>query len=255
MLREIVSIDEERCNGCGLCIPACQEGAIQLIDGKARLVAENLCDGLGACLGHCPQDAIRVERREAEVFDESAVEQHLAGQAAEPAPVEAPAGAPAGCPSARFARLGQQAVDEPAADADDDSESASELRQWPVQLRLLPPTAPMLRGASLLLAADCVPVAYGEFHRRMLRGRALAIACPKLDDPTGYIEKLTEIIRANNLTEVEVVHMEVPCCTGLLRMAAEARRRSGRDVPLIDTVVSVEGRILSRRPVPVEALV
>ena len=255
MLREIVSIDEERCNGCGLCIPACQEGAIQLIDGKARLVAENLCDGLGACLGHCPQDAIRVERREAEVFDESAVEQHLAEQAADPAPVEAPPGASAGCPSGRFARLGEQHADEPVAGAEDDGESASELRQWPVQLRLLPPTAPMLRGARLLLAADCVPVAYGDFHRRMLRGRALAIACPKLDDPTGYIEKLVEIIRANNLTEVEVVHMEVPCCRGLLRMAAEARRRSGRDVPLIDTVVSVEGQVLSRRRVPVEALV
>jgi len=252
MLREIVSIDEERCNGCGLCIPACQEGAIQLIDGKARLVAENLCDGLGACLGHCPQDAIRIERRQAEGFDESAVQQHLAGQAGDPAPVEAPPGTPAGCPSAGFARLGEQPVDQPAPDADEDGESASELRQWPVQLRLLPPTAPMLREASLLLAADCVPVAYGDFHRRMLRGRALAIACPKLDDPTGYIEKLTEIIRANNLTELEVVHMEVPCCTGLLRMAAEARRRSGRDVPLVDTVVSVEGQVLSRRPVPVE---
>lgn len=253
MLREIVSIDEESCNGCGLCIPACQEGAIQLIDGKARLVAENLCDGLGACLGHCPQDAIRIERREAEVFDESAVDQHLAEQTADPAPVEARSGAPAGCPSARFARLGEHHTDEPVQGVDDDGELASELRQWPVQLRLLPPTAPMLRGASLLLAADCVPVAYGEFHRRMLRGRALAIACPKLDDPTGYIEKLTEMIRANNLTELEVVHMEVPCCTGLLRMAAEARRRSGCDVPLIDTVVSVEGQILSRRQVPVEA--
>jgi len=253
MLREIVSIDEERCNGCGLCIPACQEGAIQLIDGKARLVAENLCDGLGACLGHCPQDAIRIERREAEGFDESAVEQHAADQAPDPAPVNTRPGPPAGCPSARFGRLGDQHVGEPVANADDDGESASELRQWPVQLRLLPPTAPMLRGARLLLAADCVPVACGDFHRRMLRGRALAIACPKLDDPTGYIEKLTQIIRANNLAELEVVHMEVPCCTGLLRMAAEARRRSGCDVPLVDTVVSIEGRVLSRRRVPVEA--
>jgi NAD-dependent dihydropyrimidine dehydrogenase PreA subunit len=254
MLREIVSIDEERCNGCGLCIPACQEGAIQLIYGKARLVAENLCDGLGACLGHCPQDAIRIERREADVFDESAVEQHLAEQEPYPTPVETQPGPPAGCPSAGFARLGDSRADEPVADADDGN-SPSELRQWPVQLRLLPPTAPMLRGARLLLAADCVPVAYGEFHRRMLRGRALAIACPKLDDPTGYIEKLTEMIRANDLAELEVVHMEVPCCTGLLRMAAEARRRSGCDVPLVDTVVSVEGQVLSRRPVPVEALV
>jgi len=253
MLREIVSIDEERCNGCGLCVPACQEGAIQLIDGKARLVAENLCDGLGACLGHCPQDAIRIERREAEGFDESAVQQHLADQAGDPSPVEAPPGPASGCPSAGFARLGEKPMYEPAQGADDGEESVSHLRQWPVQLRLLPPTAPMLRGARLLLAADCVPVAYGGFHRRMLRGRALAIACPKLDDPTGYIEKLTEMIRANNLTELEVMHMEVPCCTGLLRMAAEARRRSGRDVPLIDTVLSVAGQILSRRQVPIEA--
>jgi hypothetical protein len=151
--------------------------------------------------------------------------------------------------------LDRQQPDEPVADAEDDGEPTSQLRQWPVQLRLLPPTAPVLREARLLLAADCVPVAYGDFHRRMLCGRSLAIACPKLDDPTGYVEKLTEIIRANNLTELEVVHMEVPCCTGLLRTAAEARRRSGCDVPLIDTVVGIEGRILSRRRVPVEALV
>lgn len=278
MLREIVLIDDEKCDGCGLCVPACHEGAIRIIAGKARLVADNLCDGLGACLGHCPQDAIRIERREAAEFDEVAVEAHLgpAGQAAEPvagleqAPVPASLpvrasgpepGHAGGCPSQRFVRLAGEARQSPAPGPCPESLSvpaatskpASELGQWPVQLRLLPPRAPVFQDADLLLAADCVPFALPDFHQRLLRGRAVAIACPKLDDTSGYVAKLTEIMAANRLRSITVVHMEVPCCTGILSMALQARAQSGIDLPVEDVVISVRGDVLGSRQIPADA--
>ena len=244
MIREIVHIDEEKCNGCGLCVPACKEGAIRIVNGKAKLAADNLCDGLGACLGHCPQGAIRIEKRDAAEFDEQAVQRHLAGGIAMTP-------AYSGCPSARFNRLGPHddgsGLDR-AADTSEEDRS-SELRQWPVQLRLLPAAAPMLRGAHLLICADCVPVAYAEFHRKMLRGRAVVIACPKLDNPEGYVEKLAEMMRNSDLSGVTVAHMEVPCCTGILRMAIEARRLSGANLPVHDIVVSTRGDILAEQVV------
>lgn len=277
MVRDIVVIDEAKCNGCGDCVTACAEGAIQVINGKAKLVSELYCDGLGACLGHCPQGAITVEKREAVAFDEAAVATHLArsGRKAEhhPAPVAATAtsaashsGCPGsrfqslsakpphhhggGCPSASFAQFDPrgQTVPQPRPAATDDI--PSELTHWPVQLRLLGPSAPVLRNAHLLLAADCVPVAYPDFHRKMLHGRAVVIACPKLDDPTGYIEKLTEMISVGELASITVAHMEVPCCTGILNMAVEARRRSGRNIPLIDIVIGRQGDILAQRELP-----
>lgn len=281
MIREIVMIDEEKCDGCGLCVPSCHEGAIRIIEGKARLVADNLCDGLGACLGHCPQGAIRIEKREADAFDEVAVGTHL-DQAAAPKPSVAlpvqehrpeperpapshPGHAHAGgCPSQRFARLGgpgeSRAGSGPAKHvgpfaAADESAGTSELTQWPVQLRLLPPRAPMFQDADLLLAADCVPFALPDFHQRLLRGHALAIACPKLDDTSSYVAKLTEIIAANRLRSITVVHMEVPCCTGILMMAMQARENSGCDIPIHDVVVSVRGEILRRREIPAESRV
>lgn len=247
MIREIVHIDEDLCDGCGLCVPSCAEGAIRVINGKARLVSDRLCDGMGACLGHCPKGAIRIEQRDADAFDESAVAAP-AGHATAAAPT--PAG---GCPSARFVRLGAAAEAGCDGTSVGESDAPSMLRQWPVQLRLLPASAPVLRGAHLLLAADCAAFAMGGFHGRLLAGRVLAIACPKLDDPTGYVEKLTEMLRLNQPASVTVARMEVPCCGGLLMMALEARRRSGVDVPVHDVVVSTRGEVLGSREVSMES--
>jgi NAD-dependent dihydropyrimidine dehydrogenase PreA subunit len=213
MIREMVSIDEELCDGCGECVPACEEGAIRIVDGKARLVSDNLCDGLGACLGHCPQGAIQIERREAAAFDEEAVRRNAA---VPQAPVQ------------------QQ----------------SELTHWPVQIRLVPPTAPFLRGASLLVAADCVPVAYAGFHSELLRDHAVVIGCPKLDDVESYVEKLAEMIRLGGLSGLGVAHMEVPCCTGILRAVLEARQLAGSDIPVDDLTISIQGQLIERRRIP-----
>jgi NAD-dependent dihydropyrimidine dehydrogenase PreA subunit len=278
MIRDIVSIDESLCNGCGECVPACAEGAIRIVDGKARLVSDTLCDGLGACLGHCPQGAIKIERRAAAAFDEAEVALRVAAAkpcAAGPTPAEnvhgsgngkevtgptikKPAGhVHTGCPSSRFARLdrsshlGDTSVESPC-QARGTSE-ASELTHWPVQLRLLPPIAPVLRNARLLVAADCVPVACAGFHSELLRDHAVVIACPKLDDPSDYVEKLAEMIRQNDLSEITVAHMEVPCCTGILHMVLQARQLADRDVPVNDVLISVHGEILARRHIPTES--
>ena len=270
MIREIVSIDESLCNGCGECVPACAEGAIQIIDGKAKLISDRLCDGLGACLGHCPQGAIKVERREAVAFDEAAAQHHVAG-------LEAAAGEPGlghgkpaavsgigepvghvhvGCPSSRFVEFDRspRRSDAQASSSGQTghTDQASELTHWPVQLRLLPPTAPVLRGARLLVAADCVPVAYAGFHSELLRDHAALIACPKLDDPSGYVEKLTEMIRHNELAEITVARMEVPCCGGILHMVLRAREIAGSDVPVNDVLISTRGEIMARRQIPIE---
>jgi NAD-dependent dihydropyrimidine dehydrogenase PreA subunit len=210
VIRTVVSIHEDLCNGCGECVPACEEGAIQIVRGKARLVSDTLCDGLGACLGSCPQGAISIQEREAAPFDEAAARRHVAA-------LERPV-----CP-------------------------ASELTHWPVQLRLLPATAPALRGARLLVAADCVPVAYAGFHSDLLRDRAVVIACPKLDDRRGYVEKLAEMIRHNDLAEITVAHMEVPCCNGILRMVLEARELAGSGVPVDDITIGLRGELVARR--------
>jgi len=251
MIREIVKIDEEKCDGCGLCVPACAEGAIQIIDGKARLIADNLCDGLGACLGHCPKDAIIVEKRAADGFDEEAVEEHLKSTGRETATHAEPAhggcpsaqvqsfAAPAyggGCPSARL-----MSFDKPTAPADEISARPSELRQWPVQMHLVPPSAPFLRDADLLLAADCAPFAYADFHRDFLQGRALLIGCPKLDDGQAYLQKLTAILCQNDIRSLTVLHMEVPCCSGLVMLARQAIAASGKDVPLETIRIGIQG--------------
>ncbi len=266
MIREVVRIDEDKCDGCGLCVPACHEGAIKIVDGKARLVADRLCDGLGACLGHCPQGAITIERREAEDFSEEAVGAHLTRQAepARPAPVATAGGCPGsqfralaepadsgGCPSARFAQFGDGASTRSPVPSGGGA-GVSELTHWPVKLRLLPPTAPVLQRASLLVAADCVPVAFPAFQSRLLRGHAVVIGCPKFEDLAGYVDKLTGMIELNDLAEVVVAHMEVPCCTGLLTAVLEARRRAGRPVPVVDVVIGTRGDIILRREVPVD---
>jgi Pyruvate/2-oxoacid:ferredoxin oxidoreductase delta subunit len=240
-VRKIVRIDEERCNGCGLCVPACAEGAIQIIDGKARLVKEQYCDGLGACLGECPQDAITIEEREADDFDERAVEKYLAELRAEE---EKKTPEPSGCPgmALRSFRPGGKAETQPG--VGDVGELPSALSNWPVQLRLVPVTAPYLNNARLAIAADCVPFAYADFHRKFLQGKVLLIACPKLDDAGYYVEKLGDMFRTNTIRSIDVVHMEVPCCFGLVQILRSAIERSGRDIPLTLTKVGIRGEIL-----------
>ena len=235
VLRKIVKIDEEKCDGCGLCVPACVEGALQIIDGKARLISETYCDGLGACLGECPQDAITVEEREAEGFDEEATNLHMAAEEV----VEEPL--PCGCPGSAVRQFEAPAQ----AGVATAPSPRSTLSQWPVQLTLVPPGAPFLQGADLLLVADCVPFAYAGFHQDLLSGHALLVACPKLDNFPAHQEKLTQILRQSGVKSLAVVHMEVPCCFGLVHMAKEAIRASGHDIPFKEVTIGVTGDIKS----------
>lgn len=252
VLRKIIKIDEEKCNGCGVCVPACAEGALQIIDGKARLVSEKYCDGLGACLGECPQGAITIEEREAAGFDEEAVEHHLHAKE------HAEEKAPCGCPSARVAQFERVEENLPcgcssatvtqferseAGEAVRGKPQPSMLRHWPVQLTLVPPGAPFLQGADLLLAADCVPFAYAGFHQDFLKGRALLVACPKLDDFGAHQAKLTEILRRSDVKSITVAHMEVPCCSGLMHMVKQALRLSGKDIPLKEVTIGMKGDV------------
>jgi NAD-dependent dihydropyrimidine dehydrogenase PreA subunit len=246
MIRKIVQIDEEKCNGCGLCVPACAEGAIRIVDGKAVLAADNLCDGLGACLGECPQDAIRVTEREADEFDEAAVAKHLLE--ARPEAAAKPHHAPSdyhdshhgGCPGSRAMTLsppGQATV--PAGKAD----QPSHLRQWPVQLHLVPVNAPYFQDADLLVVADCVPFAYADFHRDFLAGKAVVIGCPKLDDNRLYLEKLTDLFRVSSLRSVTVLRMEVPCCGGIVMAARQALAASGKEIPFQEVTIGIRGEV------------
>jgi len=237
MIRRIVRIDEEKCDGCGLCVPACAEGAIQLIDGKARLVSDVYCDGLGACLGECPQGAITIEERDANPFDEAAAREHVA--ALEDSTPEVPCG----CPGSMVMEL----EGEPAFGDADAGAEPSALRNWPVQLKLVPPNAPYFQGADLLLVADCVPFAVAGFHARFLRGRPVVVGCPKLDDAAFYSEKLAELLRQSEVNSITVVHMEVPCCSGLTRIAEGALAASGKSVEARDVTISIQGEILRER--------
>ena len=244
-LRKIVKIDEEKCNGCGECIIACAEGALQIIDGKARLVKEIYCDGLGECLGKCPEDAITIEEREAEDFDEQATEGHLE-ELKRKEEAKAAAKDSSGCPGTKMMAMFNRKTSEGRADADD-SEILSELSNWPVQLMLAPVSAPFFENADMLLSADCVPFAYANFHKKFLRGRPLIMGCPKLDDAQVYVDKLAEIIKQNNLKSVSVVRMEVPCCSGLVYILEKALALSGKNIPVIDITVSISGDIKEER--------
>lgn len=241
LLRKIVKIDEEKCNGCGLCVPSCAEGALQIIDGKAKLVSEQYCDGLGACLGECPQDAITIEEREVEEFNEEAVEHHLHSKE----PVHVNDELPCGCPSATVTQFERETSTEiPAAEIAGVTPK-SMLTHWPVQLTLVPPFAPFLEGTDLLLAADCVPFAYPGFHREFLKDHALLVACPKLDNFEAHLRKLTEILRQSEPKSLTVLHMEVPCCFGLVHMAQQAILASGKDIPFREITVGVKGDLKS----------
>ena len=238
MKRTIVRIDADKCNGCGLCVSACAEGAIAIVDGKACLVSETYCDGLGACLGECPQGAITTEAREADAFDPAAVEKHLQRrhQAASPA-------AHAGCPGSMM----RQMAPRPSAAPCETAARPSGLQNWPVQLHLLSPGAPYLQGADLLIAADCVPFALADFHERLLAGRVVAIGCPKLDDGEAYVEKLAAIFSGNDIKSVTVAHMEVPCCTGIVHITRQALERAGKRLPFRDVTVGIDGGIKAER--------
>ncbi len=250
-VREVIEIDEKLCDGCGDCVTACAEGAIAIIDGVARLISDVYCDGLGACLGHCPKGALKVIHREADEFDEQAVEDHLARlreknrMAAAPAQLSVVSRLPmmggGGCPGSRpqmhrsVAPISSSACEGP----------SSRLRHWPVQLHLVPPTAPFFQNQDVLLAADCVAFAVGDFHQRFLSGSSLAIACPKLDsNQETYLQKLVAMIDEAEIRSLKVMIMEVPCCGGLVRLAEEALRRANRDLPVECLVVGTQGHIL-----------
>jgi len=232
--RKIVQIDEKKCNGCGVCIPSCAEGALQIVDGKARLVKDIYCDGLGACLGECPQGAITIIQREAEEFDEKAAEEYVKNKQATPAT------SAMSCPSTQAMQF--KTEEKPAADTD--AKMESRLSTWPIQLKLLPPQAPFLKNADLLIAADCVPFAYADFHEGMLKDRVLAMGCPKLDDVSLYRNKLAAIFRTADIKSVTIVNMEVPCCFGLKRIVEEAMELSGRHIPLKQETISIKGEKL-----------
>ena len=237
MIRKIIHIDEEKCNGCGLCAEACHEGAIDIIDGKARLVREDFCDGFGYCLPNCPTGAISFEEREAPEYDEAAVRK---AQEAKKTGKENQGHPEGGCPGSRmmqFRRNGEETVPVSAV------KPVSRLAQWPCQIRLVPVRAPFFDGARLLIAADCTAYAYAGMHGDFMRGKVTVIGCPKLDN-VDYTEKLTEIIRNNNIQSVTIVRMEVPCCGGLQRAAENALRNSGKFIPWQVVTISLDGKIL-----------
>jgi Pyruvate/2-oxoacid:ferredoxin oxidoreductase delta subunit len=243
--RKIIEIDEALCDGCGNCILACAEGAIQIVEGKARVIADKYCDGLGACLGDCPQGALTVIEREADEFDEQAVEELLKQQKSD----KKVAPAAGGCPSAALKTF-------PIADEGhacncaneaktQSSVGSSALGHWPVKIRLVPAGAPFLKGSDLLIAADCVPVAYPSFHQDFLKGKTVMTGCPKFDDVNGYVDKLARVFAESGIKSITSVVMEVPCCSGMAGIIKKALERSGADLPFTEVVVSAQGKILS----------
>jgi Pyruvate/2-oxoacid:ferredoxin oxidoreductase delta subunit len=290
MKRQIIKIDEEKCTGCGLCIPNCPEGALQIIDNKARLVCDLFCDGLGACIGTCPEDAIEIEEREAEPYDERKVMDNVVKQGINVIKahlkhlkdhgqdefynqaidylkendvlipenvqsltripeVEGNGGSCSGCPGSRMMII-EKDIDDRKEDigAGFEVELRSELRQWPVQLQLLNPNAPYLKNADLVIAADCVPFTYPDFHRRFLKGKVLMILCPKLDQTIqGYVEKLTDIFKNQDIKSITTIHMEVPCCSGTGQIVQAAMMKSGVKIPVSDYTISLKGEIVSEK--------
>jgi ferredoxin len=288
--REIIIIDEEKCDGCGLCVPNCPEGALQMVDGKAKLVGEIYCDGLGACIGHCPQGAITVETREADGYDERLVMRNIVTKGDDvilehlehldehgqteylkdairyliennihvpekfrkpeyvaPAMMGASPGgksmnvAECGCPGSRVVDMRGSKEQQHQQAEKPKARRSSRLQQWPVQIHLVPPSAPYLDGADLLIAADCVPFAYADFHEDLLRGRVVLVGCPKLDDVEFYREKLAAIFGQNDIRTVTVAHMEVPCCTGIVNAVNAAVAASGKDIPVDTVKIGIKG--------------
>lgn len=270
--RKIINIDEKKCNGCGLCIPNCPEGALQIIDGKARLISDLFCDGLGACIGHCPQGAITIEEREAGKYDEKKAMENIVKQGKDtiiahldhlkkhnefgylkeamdylvtkgikmrPSDLAGAQNSTCICPGSKVVDSGkEEAPKDNKAGAD---RNVSQLETWPVQLKLVPAFAPFLNGADILIAADCVPFAYADFHGDLLKGKILLVGCPKLDDVQYYREKISQIIKNNDIKSITYAHMEVPCCFGILPVIREAIQLSGKDIPFHDVNISIKG--------------
>jgi NAD-dependent dihydropyrimidine dehydrogenase PreA subunit len=246
--RKIVNINEDKCDGCGLCVPSCAEGAIKIIDGKAKLLSDNLCDGLGACLGECPQGAIEITERDADEYDEAAVKNHLEkeGKSMNNIHGQHQHGQHhgGGCPGSRMMEINREQNQQASASVSSDDIEVKikpQLTQWPVQLMLVPQNAPYFEGADLLITADCVPFAYPNYHLDLLKGKKVVVGCPKLDDIQFYIEKLTGIVKTNNIKSVTVAFMEVPCCGGILRAAEQALANSGKNLPLRKVRISING--------------
>jgi len=284
--RNIIKIDEQKCNGCGACIPNCPEGALQVIDGKARLISDLFCDGLGACIGECPEGAIEVEEREAQKYDEAIVMGNIAKQGENtiaahlkhlkdhnetgyynealkyleknkiPIPAEKikvseksccnDEAAGGSCPGSKIEYINEvKEADKPdAAESFLKAKQESMLSQWPIQINLIPPQASFLENADLLIAADCVPFSYSNFHSDFLKGKILMIGCPKFDDKQSYLEKLTEIFNIHNIKSVTVVHMEVPCCFALPNLVKQAIASSGKIIPFAQVNISIKGKII-----------
>jgi len=271
--RKIIEIDEKLCNGCGQCVSACAEGAIQLLNGKAKLVSENYCDGLAACLGECPEGALKIVERDADVFDPEAVEQHLKSQESgvngheeegsrgqgfkgkrqgspdavfnsELRTQNSELTLPCGCPSTHLQMFASpcEAANHPAQYADVDST----LTHWPVQIKLIPPAAPFLRGADLLVASDCTPVAYPNFHNDFLKGKTVLMGCPKFDDTEEYINKFADIFREADVKSITVLIMEVPCCSKMPPLVQQGMVLAGKKIPMETVVVGTRGKILKR---------
>jgi NAD-dependent dihydropyrimidine dehydrogenase PreA subunit len=240
--RKIIEIDEERCDGCGQCALACAEGALAVIDGKAKVISDNLCDGLGACIGDCPRDALKIIEREAEEFDEDAVEAHLSKAESTP---EAQETLPCGCPSTQIQTFTPcQQANQPAGQV---TVQDSALTHWPVQIQLIPPTAPFLKGADLLVTADCVPVAFPGLHSTLLKGKVVMLGCPKFDDTQAYVDKFAEIFKTAGIKSITTMVMEVPCCAGLPRIVEEGLKKAGKEIPHYQVTVSTRGKILENR--------
>ena len=238
--RKIIEIDEDRCSGCGACVTQCAEGALQIVDGKAKVVNEVFCDGLGACIGECPEGALKIVERDAPEFDEKAVKHHLSRSKHKEEPVGVE---PCGCPSHNPMILTAGGAKHGKASASAEN-LPPELANWPVQWRLVTPAMPFFKGKEVLVAADCVPFAFRDFHGRFLAGRPVIIGCPKLDDAKAYLEKLTDIFSNATPKSITLVHMEVPCCHGLKKIVDEAVRRSGKKIPVSTTIVGIQGGVL-----------
>jgi NAD-dependent dihydropyrimidine dehydrogenase PreA subunit len=245
IMRKIIEIDEELCDGCGLCVPDCAEGSLVIVDGKAKMIADKLCDGLGACLGSCPTGALKIIERDAEDFDEEAVEEHLAKQKAAADKVAPKA---SGCPSAQLKTFAPQtpcqAANKPVMAA---GGGTSSLTHWPVQIRLVPPTAPFLQGADLLVAADCCAVSAPNFQLDYLTGKIVMMGCPKFDDAESYVQKFSDIIATCNLNSLTILIMEVPCCSSMNGIIKQAIERAGKSVPVEQITISTQGVELERK--------
>ena len=240
--RKIIHIDDELCDGCGLCVPSCAEGAIEVRDGKAYVVAEMYCDGLGACLGECPTGALKIVEREADDFDEAAVETYLKEKQHAEKPAKASL---ACCPSSGVQTfISASAFQEPKG-KEASNAAVSGLTHWPVQINLVPPTAPFLKGADLLVVSDCVPVAFPGLHSDFIPEKAVLMGCPKFDDVEAYIQKFVDIFRAANIQSVTVLSMEVPCCSGLSMIVRKAMAAAGKKIPSEEVTISTRGEILN----------